>query len=624
MNNKVFTVSLKSVTLIVFSLLLSSCVEEIKEENFYTFTGEMISDYLDNRSETFSSFSYVLQRAGVKQLLAAYGEYTCFAPTNEAFDIYLREKGYADITQLTDADCDTIAFGHVIKVAYLTTDLDNGVVGTANMNARFIQVYIDSITSDYYVNRDSRIILKDQEVENGVVQVVDRVLLPSTEQLPDLIEADEKCSLFSAALRLTHLDDSLQRYMDETYVYDESIYDYTRQGEKCPKPKHRRFGYTAFVETDEAFRAAGITTLDELIAYAQTVYGASFPEEKGRFDSDYTHRRNPLNRFVAYHLLARTIYASKMTTTTSIMPQYESVDYYETMCPGTIIRVEKGQGTRYKGLRINRRWDKQFTIEGVLVHDESGFDGNNGVYYYIDRPLVFDTDVRDKVLNVRMRFDAASLMPELSTNGIYRNDERLCYWIPDGYSENMKFFQESIVIYQYPQPDYWCWYGDEIIGFGLYDFALKLPPVPEGTYEIRYGYVPMAQRGITQIYVDDIPQGIPIDLTVNTYGTPSSPKIGWIADTGDEEEDNKNDKAMHNRGYLKGPDSQCFTSARTLARSQQNLLRKIVATQYLTPDEPHYIRFRSVTQNSLEFMLDYIELCPKSVYDNPIQREDRH
>ena len=346
-----------------FSLILfSSCVEELKEENFYTFTGEMIADYLDNRSETFSSFTYVLQRAGVKQLLAAYGEYTCFAPTNEAFDIYLREKGYADINQLTDADCDTIAFGHVIKVAYLTTDLDNGVVGTANMNARFIQVYIDSITSDYYVNRDSRIILKDQEVENGVVQVVDRVLLPSTEQLPDLIDADEKCTLFSAALKLTHLDDSLQKYMDEKYVYDEAIYDYTRQGEKCPKPKHRRFGYTAFVETDEAFRAAGITTLDELIAYAQTVYGASFPDERGRFDSDYTHRRNPLNRFVAYHLLARTIYASKMTTTTSIMPQYESVDYYETMCPGTIIRVEKGQGTRYKGLRINRRWDKQFTM----------------------------------------------------------------------------------------------------------------------------------------------------------------------------------------------------------------------------------------------------------------------
>ena len=159
---------------------LTGCVEELKTENFYTFTGEMISDYLDNNPEMFSDFAYVLERAGVKQLLAAYGTYTCFAPTNEAFAIYMSEKGYTSIEQLSDADCDTIAFGHVIKVEYLTTDLDNGVVGTANMNDRFIQVYIDSLTSDYYVNRDSKILIKDHETENGVVHVVDHVLLPST------------------------------------------------------------------------------------------------------------------------------------------------------------------------------------------------------------------------------------------------------------------------------------------------------------------------------------------------------------------------------------------------------------------------------------------------------------
>ena len=617
----------KTISLLLPALLLilaSGCVEELKTENFYTFTGEMISDYLDNRPESFSDFSYVLERAGVKQLLAAYGTYTCFAPTNEAFGIYMKEHGYTSIEQLTDADCDTIAFGHVIKVEYLTTDLDNGVVGTANMNDRFIQVYIDSLNSDYYVNRDSKIIIKDQEVENGVVHVVDHVLLPSTEQLPDLMVLDPSISIFCEAMKLTHFDDSLQKYMDENYVYEDITYNYVRQGETCIRPKHRRYGYTGFIETNEAFAKSGITSLEDLIRYAKDVYDTSYPEDAGKYDADFTHRKNPLNRFVSYHFLNRTIYASKITTTISIMPQYESVDFYETMCPGTILKVEKGQGTRYKGLRLNRRWDTSFQVEGVLVQDNNGYDGNNGVYYTIDRPLVYDTDVKTKVLNTRIRVDAASLMPELATNGIFRNDEKQCYWVPEGFSDNMKFYQESIVIYQYQQPDYWCWYGDEIIGFGLYDFSLKLPPVPEGTYEIRYGYVPMAQRGITQIYVDDIPQGIPIDLTMNTYGTYNDPKIGWVRDTGDDETDDKNDKAMHNRGYMKGPDSQCFTSAKTLARSQQNLLRKIVATQYLTPDKDHFIRFRSVTQNSLEFMLDYIELCPKSVYDNPYQREDRH
>ena len=76
----------------LFTLLFaSSCVEELKTENYYTFTGEMITDYLENREERFSDFTYVLGRSGVKELLDAYGNYTCFAPTNDAFAIYLAD-----------------------------------------------------------------------------------------------------------------------------------------------------------------------------------------------------------------------------------------------------------------------------------------------------------------------------------------------------------------------------------------------------------------------------------------------------------------------------------------------------------------------------------------------------
>ena len=122
----------------LFTLLLaSSCVEELKTENYYTFTGEMITDYLENREERFSDFTYVLGRSGVKELLDAYGNYTCFAPTNEAFATYLAERGKASVEELTDEECDTISYGHVIKSeldCFLTTDMDNGVLATANMN----------------------------------------------------------------------------------------------------------------------------------------------------------------------------------------------------------------------------------------------------------------------------------------------------------------------------------------------------------------------------------------------------------------------------------------------------------------------------------------------------------
>jgi len=616
----------------LFALMLTtSCVEELKTENFYTFTGEMITDYLENREERFSDFTYVLGRSGVKELLDAYGNYTCFAPTNEAFALYLAERGKSSVEELTDEECDTISYGHVIKSEldyFLTTDMDNGVLGTANMNDRYIQVYIDSLTGDFYINRDSKIIVKDEELENGVVHVVDHVLMHSIAGLPDLMMENPDISLFCEAMLLTHFQDSLQLYMDDAYVAPgENGVRYDRHGWDTWYPQKRRFGYTGFIETNDVYEKLGIHNIDDLTAYAKRIYDATFPKDAGLYDDDPTHSKNPLNRFVAYHFLDRKIYASEGQLYTFMhYPEgsYDAFDFYETMCKGTILKVQCGRRSEWK-LYLNRRWDTQYQVRGSVIDKTASFDGNNGVYYTIDNPLVYSTDVTMKVLNDRMRFDAATLLPELATNGIFRNKEEKCYQIPKGYVKNMIMYQEAVVWYSHPVWGFWCWYGDEIIAMGQYDFAIKLPPVPEGTYEIRYGYVPMVQRGVTQVYVDNIPCGIPIDLTMNAEGTPN-PKIGWFSEDGlSAEEIVRNDKAMHNRGYMRAPDTQTMgTNESDMAPTHQNLLRRIVATQYLQNTEDHYIRFRAVDESGEEFMLDYIELCPKSVYDSPIVPEDRH
>lgn len=615
----------------LFTLMLTtSCVEELKTENFYTFTGEMITDYLENREERFSDFTYVLGRSGVKELLDAYGNYTCFAPTNEAFALYLAERGKSSVEELTDEECDTISYGHVIKSEldyFLTTDMDNGVLGTANMNDRYIQVYIDSLTGDFYINRYSKIIVRDEELENGVVHVVDHVLMHSIAGLPDLMMENPDISLFCEAMQLTHFQDSLQLYMDDAYVAPgENGVRYDRHGWDTWYPQKRRFGYTGFIETNDVYEKLGIHNIDDLIAYAKRIYDATFPKDAGLYDDDPTHPKNPLNRFVAYHFLDRKIYASEGQMYTFMhYPEgsYDAFDFYETMCKGTILKVQCGRRSEWK-LYLNRRWDTQYQVRGAVIDKTASFDGNNGVYYTIDHPLVYSTDVTMKVLNDRMRFDAATLLPELATNGIFRNNEEKCYQLPDGYVKNMIMYQEAVVWYSYPVWGFWCWYGDEIIAMGQYDFAIKLPPVPEGTYEIRYGYVPMVQRGVTQVYVDNVPCGIPIDLTLNASS--SSPKIGWFSEDGlSAEEIVKNDKAMHNRGYMRAPDTQTMgTNESDMAPIHQNILRRIVATQYLQNTEDHYIRFRAVDESGEEFMLDYIELCPKSVYDSPIVPEDRH
>ena len=80
----------------------------------------------------------------------------------------------------------------------------------------------------------------------------------------------------------------------------------------------------------------------------------------------------------------------------------------------------------------------------------------------------------------------------------------------------------------------------------------------------------------------------------------TSPKIGWVSDyDGDtkksEEELMKIDKAMHNRGYMKGPETQAENVNKDrLARDQSNHLRRIVATEYLENGKDYYIPYSKI------------------------------
>ncbi len=647
---------MKKYAIYICSLLMlgmSSCVEELKTENFYTFTGETITDYVENR-DSLSLFADILRRSAnprMADLLDAYGQYTCFVPHNDAVRAFLAGRGLTDVSELSAETCDTIACTHVIKVEYPTIDMPDGVLSRPNMSDRYIQVAIDSGT--VYINKTARIVVRDEEVENGVIHVIDQVLQHSTTAMVDMIEQDPRISLFNMAMDLTGFKNQLRGYIDfgfDKMKRDNDLGDgVDRTSTQKYYPSARYIGYTGFIETNEVLANAGVdtTSIDDLIRYAKEIYGESFPEDREgeAYGADeYTNPKHPLYRYVAYHFLGRRIYTDKMTTYFHF-PQssYDAFDFYETMCKGTILKASRGAKT--KGItRLNRRYGlshgKEYGIEGVEVNETEMCDGSNGVYYLLNAPLVYSKEVSDVVLLDRMRFDAATLMPELATNNIFRNGDGTenegtrgkAYQIPNtldySYVENLKIYQEAVVYYQCPVVGFWCWYADEIIAEGSYDFAIKLPPVPaERTYEIRYGYVPMSHRGVTQVYIEEvggpsIPCGIPVDLTED--GT--SQKIGWFDDSDCEDEDEmlKREKAMHNRHYMKGPLTQTEGANKTnIARDQSNHLRRIVATKYLESGKEYYIRFRAVDESGKEFMFDYLELCPKDVYDNPAMQEDR-
>lgn len=628
--------------LLVIPAFTVSCSDEPLAENYYTFTGEMVTDYLQNRSGEFSDFITILQRSGMYGMMAAYGSYTCLAPNNKAVEQYLHELGIQSVDQLTKEQCDTLSWNHIIDQAYFTTDLIDGNIPTANMNDRYLTFSCDSDALNnnnviYYINKSARLIVRDDSVENGVVHTLDRVIVPQSFLLPDLLAEDSTISIFNEALRLTGLCDSLRQYIDPTYscgedsVNQDMVISTGGASYTMRYVGTRMKRYTAFVETDEVYAANGIYDLDGLKAHAKQVYDQMYPTDAGLYDDDWTNRKNPLNRFISYHLLPyygaynNWTVSGDIKNTCAKTDLIDCTDWYTTMLQGTIMKMS----TPSEGLFINRKGvGVRYTVRGTKVLSPSEIgdvdqQALNGIYHYIDQVLDYNQETRDVVFNDRIRVMAATLSPEFMNCGARGNTERATgFKVVEGWD-----FHGKTPTMTLRKRDVWMvTYADCIDMVGQFDVTFKLLPVPkEGTYEVRFGYGWGNMRGKVQVYFGTdpdglLPMGLPIDFTL----WPTDPLIGWVADTpGDEEGNRAIDKAMHNRGYMKDMDSWAQGGTNIL-RDQPMKLRKILTTENMSPEKDYYVRIKLVVDNpQAELPINYFEIVPKSIYAG-VEAEDTH
>jgi hypothetical protein len=172
----------------------------------------------------------------------------------------------------------------------------------------------------------------------------------------------------------------------------------------------------------------------------------------------------------------------------------------------------------------------------------------------------------------------------------------------------------------------WDYMGDAIFQNDLYDISLRLPPVPQRTYEIRMNILIVNFEdkrlwpGVLQPYLDGKICSTPIDLTVNNNS------LTWVSDADTNDNGVAFDKYLRSIGYMKGPDSFKILGKGSFvpARSENNSFRKIITRAHLSEGE-HWIRLRLLSEGmSNPFSLDYIELVPLHIVNNPVIPEDRH
>jgi uncharacterized surface protein with fasciclin (FAS1) repeats len=130
-------------------------------------------------SEDFSTLLAAVQAADLGDTLAGEGPYTVFAPTDEAFAAL--PEGTLD-TLLLPQNQDQLAAiltYHVVPAEVMAEDVTSGDVGTVEGSPFTVEASDMGVTITDGQGNTADVVQTDIEASNGVIHVIDAVLLPA-------------------------------------------------------------------------------------------------------------------------------------------------------------------------------------------------------------------------------------------------------------------------------------------------------------------------------------------------------------------------------------------------------------------------------------------------------------
>lgn len=130
-------------------------------------------------NEDFSTLVTAVTEAELVETLSGEGPFTVFAPTNEAFDA-LPEGTLDTLLEDPTGDLASILTYHVVPSVAMSTDLTDGMeVETVNGETLTIGVSDEGVTVTDATGNTVNVVTADLEASNGVIHVIDGVLLPA-------------------------------------------------------------------------------------------------------------------------------------------------------------------------------------------------------------------------------------------------------------------------------------------------------------------------------------------------------------------------------------------------------------------------------------------------------------
>jgi uncharacterized surface protein with fasciclin (FAS1) repeats len=179
MKNKLFAM------IAILALVVAACSSDDDADEATTTTAAAATETTEAMVENtivdvainngFTTLVAAVQAAGLVETLSGEGPFTVFAPTDEAFAA-LPEGTLDDLLADPEALAEILTY-HVVSGEVLAAD----VVGlTSATTVQGSDIAIEVVDGGVVLNGSANVITTDVDASNGVVHVIDAVILPPT------------------------------------------------------------------------------------------------------------------------------------------------------------------------------------------------------------------------------------------------------------------------------------------------------------------------------------------------------------------------------------------------------------------------------------------------------------
>lgn len=465
--------------------LLSSCKEDHIDTGFYPVDKLSIAGFLEESRDSMHYFHTLLSETELLSALTAYNPagngYTLFLPSDEAFErFFAGNSDYSSMEELL-ADrpsAEILALYHILTTGVQTSDFPFGSLPDTTASGDYLTIAIDTSSLEPLVNGVAGISEANIELTNGLIHVIDEVLIPVTYDLAEWIQGQADFSLLSELLVTTGLMD----------VLSEDAY------------------HTILAEPNSVFASAGMHDLQDLV------------DRFSPDDDNFSSEENGLYNFAAYHLIEGVYYLDDFEEKRKL---YNTKAIYPLDIDGLSLVMKINAGVSH--------FDTLVSEGDTTIIDFIGFDYENsnkqavnGALHRIDQVMELFLPEKSSVINQFYNEPRINEIRNTPGETVFRDQEDFSYmeWI--GIDEITYFKSEEGIT--------GVWNNDYIVLEGSFGFRYEIPRVLPGRYNFYVAAHAFDDANASiQMLFDGDEIGAAIDLT--SGGTSNNPYYNFFVAT---------------------------------------------------------------------------------------------